>query len=484
MLKITDTLRGTKEEFKPLKDDTVTIYICGPTVYDYTHIGHARTYIAFDVIVRYLKYKGYKVKYVVNITDVEDKIIRKAKELGTTPEKVARTFEKDFFEVSRILNLLPADYYPRVTEHIEDIIKVVQTLIEKGYAYSVDGDVYFDVTKFKDYGKLSKQKLEALMAGARIEVDERKRNPADFALWKRAKEGEPAWKSPWGYGRPGWHIECTVMSIRYLGEQIDIHGGGADLIFPHHENEIAQSEAYTGKKPFVRYWLHTGLLQVKGEKMSKSLGNIISVREFVSKYPPDVLRFIVVSSHYRSPIEFSFEKAEQAKESVGRIHCLLEKLRLMTRTVKSIDIDERSLDGESRFLYEKVNNVVRKFEECMDNDFHTPSALAKIFELVSFLENILYRPKIPVSPEVLRYAYDVLRKLLKDVLGFRLEEKIEDSMAGLIDVLLEVREKLRLKKDWETADYIRDKLRDMGIVVEDTQEGPIWKVDYRKLYTK
>ncbi|RLE59538.1 MAG: cysteine--tRNA ligase, partial [Thermoprotei archaeon] len=318
MLKISDTLSEKKREFKPIEDGIVKIYVCGPTVYDLTHVGHARTYIAFDIIVRYLKYKGYRVKYVVNITDVEDKIIKKARELGISPFEVARMYEEDFFRVVEELNLLRADVYPRVTEHIKDIISVVGRLIDLGYAYVIDGDVYFRVRKFKDYGKLSKQKFEYMLAGARIEVDKRKEDPRDFALWKASKKDEPSWPSPWGPGRPGWHIECTVMALKHLGEQIDIHGGGADLIFPHHENEIAQSEAYTGKRPFSRFWLHTGLLTIGREKMSKSLYNIVPVVEFLKKHSADVLRFMVAQAHYRSQIDFSYEKIEELERALSR----------------------------------------------------------------------------------------------------------------------------------------------------------------------
>jgi len=473
VLKVYNTLSKKLEEFKPLEDNLVKIYVCGPTVYDYTHIGHARTYISFDVIVRYLKYKGYNVKYVVNITDIDDKIIRRARELGISPQELARKFEKEFFEDMEALGLLKADYYPRVTDHIEDIIKVVEKLIEKGYAYVVNGNVYYDVTKFPDYGKLSGQTLDQIKAGARIEPDLNKKHPADFALWKKAKEGEPYWNSPWGPGRPGWHIECTVMSMKYLGEQIDIHGGGTDLIFPHHENEIAQSEAYSGKKPFVKYWLHTGYLMIKGEKMSKSLGNIIPVKDFLSKYEPDVLRLLVLSAHYRSPINFTWEKAEQAKSSLERIKRTIERLRRIM-TYEKLHIENLSLDEKE--VYERVCELRRKFEEAMDEDFNTPKALAEIFEFISYINRKINENKVP-GP-LARYVHDVLMELL-NVFGLLQKFEITGVSAEVkpfIELLVKIRDKARKRKDWETADYIRDELRKLGVILEDTPKGTIWRL--------
>jgi len=474
VLKVYNTLSKKLEEFKPLEDKLVKIYVCGPTVYDYTHIGHARTYVSFDVIVRYLKYKGYRVKYVVNITDIDDKIIRRARELGISPQELARKFEKEFFEDMEALGLLKADYYPRVTEHIEDIIKVVKKLVEKGYAYVVDGNVYFDVTKFPGYGKLSGQTLDQIKAGARIEPDPNKKHPADFALWKKAKEGEPYWNSPWGPGRPGWHIECTVMSMKYLGEQIDIHGGGTDLIFPHHENEIAQSEAYSGKKPFVKYWLHTGYLMIKGEKMSKSLGNIIPVKDFLAKYEPDVLRLLILSAHYRSPIDFTWEKAEQAKSSLERIKRTIERLRRIM-TYEKIHVE--NLSPEEKEVYEKVHELKRRFEEAMDEDFNTSKALAEIFDFISYINRKIDENKVP-GP-LARYVHDSLMELLS-VFGLLQKFEVAEVSAEVrpfIELLVKVRDKARKRKDWETADYIRDELRKLGVVLEDTPKGTIWRLE-------
>ena len=472
-IKVYNTLTGKLEELKPLsQNNTIRIYVCGPTVYDHMHIGHARTYIAFDIIVRYLKYRGYNVKYVMNITNIDDKIIRRAKELGMNPLELATLYEKYFIEDCRRLRLLKPDIMPRVTEHISDIIEVIEKLIEKGFAYVVDGDVYFDVTKFPDYGKLSKQSLDAIKAGARVEVNERKRHPADFALWKKAKEGEPSWDSPWGKGRPGWHIECSVMSIKYLGEQFEIHGGGTDLIFPHHENEIAQSEAYTGKKPFVRYWLHTGMLRIKGEKMSKSLGNIITVREFLKQFTPDTLRLLVALSHYRKPIDFSYEIAEQVKNSLIRFWSFIIRLR---KAIERAPITKMPLDDE---ILKSIEKMKREFINSMDNDFHTPEAIAAIFNFINKLKRYIVAKEIKVSKSVLEKALSNILELW-GVLGFETrmpEERVSKSMLKIIELLIEVRNELRKQKNWELADRIREKLKEVNIYLEDTPEGTYWYI--------
>lgn len=472
MLRIYDTLSREKREFKPLEDNIVKIYVCGPTVYDLTHVGHARTYIAFDIIVRYLKYRGYKVRYVVNITDVEDKIIRKAKEMGIPPSEVARMYEEDFFRVVKELNLLKADVYPRVTEHIKDIIDTIRKLIDLGYAYVVNGNVYFRVRKFEDYGKLSRQRVESMLAGARIEMDERKEDPRDFALWKSAKKGEPYWHSPWGLGRPGWHIECTVMAVKHLGEQIDIHGGGTDLIFPHHENEIAQSEAYTGKKPFSRFWLHTGLLTIKREKMSKSLHNIIPVVEFLKKYSADALRLMVAQAHYRSQIDFSFEKIEELEKTLSRVYGILERLRV---TSEFREVKEYREDIEKDFL-NRLKTMKREFIEAMDDDFNTPIALSKVFEFIDYYERIVEEGRDRyIRPIHLRSAYETMVELLKDILGFKLEyEQLNRSTLLLLKLIIDVRERLREMKLWNLSDAIRGRLREIGIEVRDTPQGPVW----------
>ncbi len=469
-IKVFNTLSGKLEELKPLKDKLIRVYVCGPTVYDYMHIGHARTYISFDIIIRYLQYRGYKVIYVMNITNIDDKIIRRAKEKNMDPIELANLYEKYFFEDFEKLRLLKPHITPRVTDHIEDIIKVVNKLIEKGYAYVVDGNVYFDVTKFPDYGKLSKQSLDQIKAGARVEIDLRKKHPADFALWKKSKEDEPGWDSPWGRGRPGWHIECSVMSIKYLGEQFEIHGGGTDLIFPHHENEIAQSEAYTGKKPFVKYWLHTGMLRIKGEKMSKSLGNIIPVRDFLKKYTPDVLRLIVALTHYRKPIDFSYDIAEQAKSSLVRFWSFIRRLTLR---IEKATNEGSKYDNE---VLSKLEEMKSKFIEAMDNDFHTPDALATIFSFIGWLSGLLNRKDVILSKTTLKKVLDTILELW-GVLGFdtRLpEERLDKSTVKLINLLIEIRDKLRKQRQWSLADYIREKLREMGVYVEDTPYGTYW----------
>ncbi|OYT62370.1 MAG: cysteine--tRNA ligase [Thermofilum sp. ex4484_15] len=464
-LVVFNTLSGMKEEFKPLRDNEVRIYVCGPTVYDYSHIGHARTYIVFDVIVRYLRYKGYKVKYIVNITDIEDKIIRRAKELGITPLELARKFEKEFFKDIERLGLVKADRYPRATEHIRDMIKVIEALMRKGYAYRVGNDVYFDVSKLKDYGKLSRQKVNSLKAGARVEIRRGKKSPLDFALWRGVSKDEPGWDSPWGKGRPGWHIECTVMAIKHLGEQIDLHGGGEDLIFPHHENEIAQSEAYSGKKPFAKYWLHTGLLMVKGEKMSKSLRNIISIREFIDKYGADTLRLLVLSSHYRSPIEFSEDKALQAKRSLIKLYGILERARLMVKF--------KEKGGKIEEVRERAKEFRREFEEAMNDDFNTPKALAALFRFSSYLESLIDKG---YSGESIRVAYETVVWALK-LLGFKMKyaKLSEERLASLLPLLIEIRGELRRRRVWDLADRIRDKLGEMGIALEDREDGTVWR---------
>ena len=472
-MKFYNTLTRKKEEFVPLEGNTVKIYVCGPTVYDSPHIGHARTYIAFDAIRRYLKYKGYDVIYVVNITNVDDKIINRAKELGEHPLKLAERYEREFFDAMEKLNVEKADFSPRVTEHIQDIINFIQKLIEKGYAYVSEGDVYFSVEKFKEYGKLSHQSLKEIKAGARVEISEKKRNPLDFALWKKAKEGEVSWPSPWGEGRPGWHIECSTMSMKYLGETLDIHGGAQDLIFPHHENEIAQSEALTGKT-FVRYWLHTGFLLVKGEKMSKSLGNFITIDELLKTYDANSFRFLVLQTHYRSPLDFKFENLEKAKRAYKRLANALDYLKQKLEEV----------NGEDNTKV--LEQYKEKFFEALDDDFDTPKAFAVLFDFV----NLVYKSRMDrkSTEEAIKFFKDVFK-----IFGFKLEKKIDRakliSLAKefisnaenkeekeLIEILIEIRAEHRRKKDYKIADYIRDKLREAGVILEDLEERTRWRV--------
>ncbi len=472
MLRIYNTLSRRKEKFIPKKGKKVGMYICGPTVYDYPHIGHARTYIAFDAIVRYLRFKGYNVKYVVNITNVDDKLIKRANETGEEPLKLANRFEEIFFEDMRALGIEKADAHPKVTEHMPEIVALIQRLIENGHAYKIDGDVYYSIEKIEEYGKLSHQSLKELIAGARVEVDERKKHPMDFALWKKAKLGEPSWQSPWGAGRPGWHIECSAMSMKHLGEQFDIHGGAVDLIFPHHENEILQSEGATGKKPFVKYWLHTGFLKVEGEKMSKSLGNFITVRELLQKHEPDAFKFLVLSTHYRSPIDFSYESLEKSKRGLERLLSAIE----FVKTLK---------EGPSN-LGKLLKKARKEFEAAMDDDLNTPKALAALFDF----SRGAYKLKCG-SKEAIAQTVDFLKSAMK-IFGISMREKKipEEAKQKLMEVakkfnikiegepiesIIKAREEFRKKKDYKTSDKIRAELEKIGILLEDEEEKTVWK---------
>ena len=469
MIRLTDTLRGEKVEFKPLEDRTVKMYVCGPTVYDHAHIGHARSAVVFDVIRRWFEYRGYKVIFVRNYTDIDDKIIKRSREEGIPWYEVANKYIASYEEDMKALNVKEPTYKPRVTEHIREIIELIDGLIEKGYAYQVDGDVYFSVEKFPEYGKLSKRKVDELLAGARIEPGEKKRNPLDFALWKASKEGEPGWESPWGYGRPGWHIECSAMSMKYLGETMDIHGGGLDLIFPHHENEIAQSEAYTGKT-FARYWVHNGFVMVNKEKMSKSLGNFFTIKDILKKYRPDVLRLFLLSTHYRSPIDFSFERLEEAKRSFDR---LLNFIRLR-ESIDGLDV----VEGEGSPV--DVGAYKREFEFSMDDDFNTAKALGVLFEVVKegnlLRDRALREGKLTKEEKLsLIDAVNFVEGSLK-TLGFKLETgEVKGIEEELIKLLIEVRGELRKKKEFALADLIRDRLKELGIALEDLPTGTVYK---------
>ncbi len=462
-------MSGELEIFTPFEKGEVGMYVCGPTVYDESHIGHARTYVSFDVILRYLRFKGYKVKYIVNITDIEDKIIIRANERGEDPIKLAHRYEKAFHEDMKALGVIKAEAYPRVSDYIKDIISMVQTLIEKGYAYEVDGDIYFDIAKLDDYGKLTHQSPEALKAGARIEVDERKKNPADFTLWKRSKKNEPSWPSPWGRGRPGWHIECSVMSIKHLGEQFEIHGGGSDLLFPHHENEIAQSEAYIGKKPWVKYWLHAGLLTINGEKMAKSLGNFIPIKNLLQNYHPDVYRLFLLTKQYRKPVDFNKQALKHAENSLKRIIEAVNSLREQIKKSKQEKLKERD-----RKIEEETKNLRMKFMDAMDDDFNTPKALAEYYELIR-LSNIA------VSEDASKHTLKVILKNIEDISGiFGLlqneEERIQKELPEDARLLIEEREKARREKKWRRADEIRIELAERGIILIDTSEGTEWRI--------
>ncbi|ASJ10742.1 cysteine--tRNA ligase [Thermococcus sp. P6] len=470
-IRVYNTLTRRKEEFRPIREGEVRMYVCGPTVYDYTHLGHARTYIAFDVIRRYLEHRGYTVLMVMNFTDIDDKIIRRARETGEDPRELAERFLRYFLEDMASLRVKPADVYPRVTEHIDDIIDFVRKLQEKGYAYEGSDGVYFEVGKFGDYGKLSGIRLEDLRKGARVEPGEGKKNPEDFALWKKAKPGEPKWESPWGEGRPGWHIECSTMSTKYLGESFDIHGGGNDLIFPHHENEIAQTEACTGHE-WVRYWLHTGFLMVNGEKMSKSLGNFVTVREMLRRYDPEVIRLFVLQRHYRSPLDYTEEGMEHAKNNLERLYNTLENIRV---AMKEADISFR-WEKEEFEAYESIRNARKKFYEAMDDDFNTAEALKAVFEASTAVNRYLSDVERP-KESILRKAMEFF-KAVSEIFGlfedyFR-ERKAENEEA-FIELLVEVRSRLRRERNFELADEIRARLRELGIQLEDTPKGTVWK---------
>ncbi|MCX8170462.1 MAG: cysteine--tRNA ligase [Candidatus Bathyarchaeota archaeon] len=472
-MRIFNTLGMRKEEFKPLREGEVRIYACGPTVYDFIHIGNARAFIVADVVRRYLEYKGFKVTLVSNITDIDDKIIRRAQETGLSIQEIGEIYSDAYFEDLAALNIKKPSINPRATQHISDIIMAVQKLIEKGYAYEVEGDVYFDILKFDDYGKLSGNKMEALEAGARIEVNPKKKNPADFALWKACKEGELGWHSPWGWGRPGWHIECSTMAMKYLGETFDIHMGGKDLIFPHHENEIAQAEALTGK-PLARYWIHNEWLTVNGQKMSKSLGNFITVKDALKMYSPQVLRFFLISAHYRSPVDFNKESMVAAKANVERIFSALERL---------ISLKERDKNGEEdEELISQVQEAKRKFEEAMDDDFNTPLAIAAIFEIVKAI-NIYVDRNDEIGTEAKKEVYNVFKTLVEDILGIKIEIKKkylegreEAILKNLMEIILEVRQEMRRRKEWKISDEIRDKLQKIGFIIEDTPKETRWRL--------
>jgi cysteinyl-tRNA synthetase len=462
-LRVYNTLTRNKTDFNPIEEGKVRMYVCGPTVYDSAHVGHAMSALVFDVVRRYLIYKGYDVQYVMNFTDVDDKIIDRAKRLGVDPFELAEKYIEEFKHNLLDLNILPATEHPRATDEIEAIITMVEKLIGKSAAYEVDGDVYFRVEKAKDYGKLSGRRLEEMNAGSRIRVDERKENPMDFAVWKAAKPGEPAWDSPWGPGRPGWHIECSAMNLDHLGQQIDIHGGGNDLIFPHHENEIAQTEAITGK-PFARYWMHNGMLQLKGEKMSKSTGNLIPINEFVRDYTGDVMRLIVLSSHYRSPLTFNDEVIEANQRALDRL--LSTKRPAMPAAAGASEEVLTKLAGQ-------VQTTRQGFAEAMDEDFNTAGALGNIFDLVRMINQARAEQ---ATDEQLAPAQEAFAELT-DVLGLELKET-EQATTGadaFIELLLTLRQDLRTQKLYSLADRVRDELSALGVVIEDTPQGSTWR---------
>ena len=466
-MKIYNTLTRQKEEFVPVHPGKVGMYVCGPTVYNYIHIGNARPMIIFDTVRRYFEYKGYEVNYVSNFTDVDDKIIKKANEEGVTATEIAERYIKECKQDMEALNIKPATHQPRATEEIGGMIKMIQTLIKKGHAYEVDGTVYFKTRSFKDYGKLSKKNIDDLEAGHReikVTGEEGKKDPLDFVLWKPKKEGEIAWDSPWGEGRPGWHIECSEMSKKYIGDTIDIHAGGEDLIFPHHENEIAQSEA-ANDKPFAKYWMHNAFLNIDNRKMSKSLGNFFTVREISEKYDLQVLRFFMLSAHYRSPLNFSADLMEAAKNGYERIVTSVDNLKFLLD--KAADTE---MTGEEKNLLTEAQGFETKFDEAMDDDFNTADALAAIFELVKFVNSNAKAESSKAFLEALKQEIVTL----SDICGLIVDKKAE-MLDSDIEALIEERQAARKAKNFARADEIRDELLAKGIVLEDTREGVKWK---------
>ncbi len=460
-MKLYNSLTRTKEEFKPLEDNIVKIYVCGPTVYNYIHVGNARPMVIFDTLRRYFLYKGYDVKYVVNFTDIDDKMIKKAQKENTTIKKIADKYIKEFLKDSNGLNIHEEKtIHPRATENIGEIISFIKKLEEKGFAYNIDGNVYFDISKDKNYGKLSNKNLNDLISGARVGVNEDKKSPADFALWKKEKPGEPSWDSPWGKGRPGWHIECSVMSRKHLGDTIDIHAGGEDLQFPHHENEIAQSESLTGK-PFARFWLHNGMINIDDEKMSKSLNNFFTVREVSELYDLEIIRFFILSGHYRKQINYSRETIEQAKSSLERLYNGKRALEYMYKNNSSGEIDEE--------IVAKIKGFQSQFEEAMDDDINTADAVSAMFDMVKFINTEFDEF---TSKETVKSTLEVFDKLA-DVLGILYKD--DDSLSEKEKDLIEKRKEARKNKDYDLADELRDELLKLGVQVEDTREGMKWK---------
>ena len=463
-MRIYNTLTRKKEEFKPIKDKEVTIYVCGPTVYDYIHVGNARPMVVFDTLRRFFIYKGYNVKYVTNFTDIDDKIIRRANEENVTIKDISEKYIEAFKEDAKGLNVYEENtIHPKATDFIQPMIEFIEGLIDKGAAYNVDGNVYFNIESAKDYGKLSKKSIDDLISGARVDINDEKRNPMDFALWKKAKEGEPSWESPWGNGRPGWHIECSVMAKSILGDTIDIHAGGEDLQFPHHENEIAQSETLTGK-PFANYWMHNGMLTIDNQKMSKSLGNFFTVKDISKEFDLEVLRFFLLSAHYRNPINFSRDVMEQLKNGLERLYNSKSNLEyLLDKTL------DKELNEEEKKELKEIDKYKNDFIINMEDDLNTADAIASLFDMVKFA-NTNFNEKTPKF--MIQYVYETLIELSK-ILGIlsKKEGLLEEEILSLI----EKRTQARKDKNYKLADEIRDELKEKGIILEDTQEGVKWK---------
>ena len=458
-MKLFNSLTAKKEEFVPITPGEVKMYSCGPTVYNYFHIGNARPFIIFDTLRRYLEYSGYKVKFVQNFTDIDDKMINKANELGITVRELADKYIAEYFKDAEGLGIHRATVHPRATENIDAIIEIISKLVESGYAYNVDGDVYYSTKKFSEYGKLSHQPLEELESGARIDVSEDKRDPMDFALWKKQKPGEPAWESPWGMGRPGWHIECSAMANKYLDKSIDIHSGGQDLIFPHHENEIAQSEAANGCT-FANYWVHNGYINVDNKKMSKSLGNFFTVRDVAKEFDYEVIRFFMLSAHYRSPINFSKDLMESAKSSLGRIYTCIENLEFLSQNAQDAGLKEAEAES-----VKTLGGYKDKFIAAMDDDLNTADAISAIFEIVSYANKNIDSDS---SKELIEKYIGTIKEL-GDILG--LLQKSQSDVPAEIQSILDERAAARAEKNWGKSDELRDKLKELGYIVKDTKQG-------------
>lgn len=475
-LKIYNTLTREKEVFVPVKEGEASIYVCGVTPYNHPHIGNARPFVTWDVIRRYMKHLGYKIRYVQNFTDVDDKIINASNGEGIAWDDLANRYIEEYFKAMDALNVKRADIYPRVSTHMKEIIDMIATLIEKGYAYELDSDVYYRVEKFEHYGELSGRTLEDMQAGARVDVNDRKENSMDFALWKAVKPGEPYWESPWGHGRPGWHIECSAMSNKYLGDHFDFHGGGSDLIFPHHENEIAQTEACTGVHPAVKYWLHNGFITINQEKMSKSLNNFFLVKDILESYSPDALRYFILSTHYRSPLDFSDERLEEATRSLERLATAIDNLLYLDNCA------EKECDKKGHELLKLTQEFEEEFETAMCDDFNTALASSAMFGLAKEI-NIYYQYVQSSDGKVCKSAINKVKetfKFMTDTIGV-LEKSWhgksvdEEEYAKLMDIILNIRQRAREAKHWDVADCIREQLANIGIVIEDSPQGARWK---------
>ena len=483
-MKLYNTMTNKIEEFKTIEENKVKMYVCGPTVYNYIHLGNARPIVVFDTLARYFEHKGMKVEFVQNFTDVDDKIINKSIEEGTSASEVSEKYIKYFFEDISKLNILESVKRPKVTENMAEIIEIIQKLIDNGFAYEKNGDVYFEVKKYKDYGKLSNQKIEELELGARIDVSEIKKNPVDFALWKKKKDGEPFWESPWGQGRPGWHIECSAMAKKYLGDTFDIHGGGQDLVFPHHENEIAQSKcAYHGN--FANYWLHNGFIQINGDKMSKSLGNFFLLREILEKFSGNVVRLFILSTHYRKPINFSFENMEDTKKALQNIVKSMNKFEDIVEKYKN----EKTVEIKNLDFSQKIDEFDKKFEEAMNEDMNTPQALATIFDQIRETNKFISTNENEFSTIYyeIKKSYDSLKEKIENVFGIAIEvenavkEEEGENMEltkKLIELLIKLRSEARSEKNFKLSDEIRDELKALGVEIKDNKDG---STDYNLL---